>query len=193
MSNAFDKLHPLIKDRQSGRAFTKQQVDHDTLNILLEAARWGPSCGNRQPWRYVIATEPTSLNALQQALSGGNAWAKQAPVLMAVVSREDFAKITSDGRKYYQFDSGLGTQNLLLQATELGLMCHAMGGFDANVARKALNIPDSFEVICLIAIGHPDNQNPADLENARGRTRKPLDSIASFESWSEALENPDKK
>lgn len=198
MSNIPESLHQLIRDRRSGRAFTDQPIDHDTLTTLLEAARWAPSCGNRQPWRYVMTTQPESLSALQEALTDGNVWAKKAPALLTVISHEDFDNVMPDGRKYYLFDTGLGTQNLLIQATAMGLMCHPMAGFDPAKARQALNIPDDYEVICLIAIGYPGDPELLEVEKLRARetaprVRKPLDAIANFETWSEKLENPDRE
>jgi len=194
MEKLFDQLHPVIKSRRSGRVFQDQPVEQATLNLVLEAARWAPSCGNRQPWRFVVATEPEALNALHQSLSSGNAWARRAPVMVAVVTREDLDQVTDDGRKYYQFDTGLSAQNLILQAVSLGLMCHPMAGFDPETAKSALGAPPTFEVICLIAIGWPGDPNQLEDEQLRAkenkpRLRKPLSDIASFERWDPALES----
>lgn len=187
--------HPLleaIQQRRSGRAFATRPVPIQTLNQLLEAARWAQSCFNLQPWRFVVCAEPKALEKLQGALASGNRWAKKAPVLIAIVSSEALDKVAEDGRKYYLFDTGLAAQNMVLQAVSVGLMCHMMAGFDHDKAKAALGVPDGFEVICLMALGYPGD--PSDLEDeelrqreSAPRQRKPLEEIASFGAWDARL------
>jgi len=185
-------LHELIQRRRSGRAFDKRPVAQQTLAQLLEAARWAQSCFNLQPWRFVVCAEPQALEKLQAALAGGNSWAKEAPALIAIVSNEALDKVADDGRKYYLFDTGLAAQNLVLQAVSAGLMCHMMAGFDHDLAKAALGVPDGFEVICLMAVGYPGDPNALDDAQLRQREsaprqRKPLEEIASFGVWNERL------
>jgi len=193
MANLFDRLHPPIRQRRSTRAFSPRPVGRETVQLLLEAARWAESCFNFQPWRFVVVTEEDARARAHGALKGGNAWAKQAPVLVAVVSRPDLDKSGSEGREYFLFDTGLGTQNLVIQAASLGLACHLMAGFDPGAAREALGIPEDFVVIALMAVGYPgDPESLADEELRRResapRQRKALEEIASFERWDPRLE-----
>ncbi len=193
MSNPFDRLHPPIRQRRSGRAFSPRPVGRETVELLLEAARWAESCFNFQPWRFVVATEEGARSRLHGALKGGNAWAKGAPVLVAVASRQDLDKVGSEGRDYFLFDTGLGTQNLVIQAASMGLTCHLMAGFDPAAAREALGIPEDFVVIALMAVGHPGDPDGLEDEELRRREsvprqRKPVEEIASFERWDPRLE-----
>ena len=50
-----DKVHKLITDRWSPRAFDKRTVDYDKIHLLFEAAKWAPSSRNAQPWRFIFA------------------------------------------------------------------------------------------------------------------------------------------
>jgi Nitroreductase family len=43
----------LIAKRWSARAFSTRPVEKSKLLSILEAARWAPSSGNEQPWRYI--------------------------------------------------------------------------------------------------------------------------------------------
>ncbi len=49
-------IHELLMKRRSGRSYdpARPLTDQD-VNALLEAARWAPSGGNVQPWRYALA------------------------------------------------------------------------------------------------------------------------------------------
>ena len=45
-----------IRGRASTRAFLDQPVDRETIEAILEAARWAPSGGNTQPWEVAVVT-----------------------------------------------------------------------------------------------------------------------------------------
>lgn len=49
-------LHPLLAERWSPRGLDRtHRLDDAALTALLEAARWAPSAGNSQPWRFLVA------------------------------------------------------------------------------------------------------------------------------------------
>ena len=45
-----------IRGRASTRAFLDQAVARETIESVLEAARWAPSGGNTQPWEVAVVT-----------------------------------------------------------------------------------------------------------------------------------------
>ena len=57
-----------------------------------------------------------------------------------------------DGWGYY--DLGLQNENLLLKATELGLDTLVMGIRDGEAIREMLNIPETENVVAVIAVGY---------------------------------------
>src|SRR6476661_5682389 len=73
---------------------------------------------------------------------------------MLSVARETFEQNGKPNR-WAQHDTGLATENLLLEAVELGLAAHPMAGYDAERARIEFGIPDGFTSIAMIAIGYP--------------------------------------
>jgi nitroreductase len=176
----------LFLKRRSPYSFSAQPVSEDVLDTLFEAARWAPSYGNRQPCRFVVARAPDVLERLRGTLTRGNQYARAAPVLVALAADPADAQIR-EGREYYLLDCGLALENLLLQATTLGLHAHPMGGFDEAGVRSVLAMPEQVRVVALIAIGYPGN--PADLDDStrerdqRERTRKPLDQVRAFDRW----------
>jgi len=167
---------PEIEKRRSVRLFTKETVRPEPIRDILWAARHSPSCFNKQPARFVVVTGK-ALKELHAALPEGNAWARQAPIMIAVVSEERLG-CRSKGRLYYLFDSGLATENLIIQAFHSGLAAHPMLGFDEEKAKKVLGIPEDYRVIALVAVGHPDPE-----EKLEDKPRKPLDEIAFHNSW----------
>jgi nitroreductase len=189
-------LHDLLKRRWSPRAFSEQSVGPDRLLTLLEAARWAPSSSNEQPWRFVVATkqEPADYDRLLACLLEGNRkWASRAPVLMLSVVRMDFEDDSRPNRHAFH-DVGLATENLLLQATALGLVAHPMAGFDIEKARADLKIPSGYEPVAMIAVGYPGELSvlPDYLQQRelKPRERKPLTEIAFSGQWGHSLPSP---
>ncbi len=180
-------VHPLITARMSKRAYDPQRpVELPLILSLLEAARWAPSGNNRQSWRFHIARPDDSLRpAFEHALNPGNAWAKRAYLLVAVVLPAEFAR-----PKAY-LDIGLAVENLLLQATAHGLVTRPMGGFHADIIHKSLHLPPDDEIVLMIAIGHPGD--PAHLdEEARGKEAKPRlrKHLGEIAFWADAAHTP---
>ncbi len=186
-------LHDLLTRRWSPRAYSEQPVGPDMLLSLLEAARWAPSSSNEQPWRFVVATkeEPADYDRLLACLLEGNRkWADRAPVLMLSVARMDFEE---DGRpnRHAFHDVGLASENLLLQATALGLVAHPMAGFDVERARAELKIPSGYEPVAMIAVGYPGELSvlPEYLQQRelKPRERKPTAEITFSGQWGRSL------
>lgn len=146
----------IIKNRKSRRAYSNRQIEPHVIKSLFEAARWAPSSMNDQPWTYIYATkdQPELWNKLFDALNESNqVWAKEAPLLVLSMARKNF---TQNGRPNGSAKYDLGSANafLTLQATELDLNIHQMGGYDHDKAIANLNIPDSYELGVIMAIGY---------------------------------------
>ena len=184
-------INELMRRRWSPRAFEAgRAVEREKILTMLEAARWAPSCFNDQP-RFFLVFDGTDAEALERArgcLVEGNAWALKAPVLMLSIARETFEK-TGKPNRWAQHDTGLATENLLLQAVELGLAAHPMAGYDAERARSEFEIPEGYTSIAMIAIGYPYRGNLDDLEEKlrgkelAGRERKPIGAMAFAGRW----------
>jgi nitroreductase len=182
-------IHELLARRWSPRAMDPgRKVTREMLQSLLEAARWAPSCFNEQPWRFLVfdGSVPEALEAARGCLAEGNAWARRAPLLLLSVARDTF---TRNGKlnRYAGHDVGLATENLVLQATALGLASHQMAGFDAERARRAFHIPDGFTPMAMIAVGHPGSADDLDeglqQREMAPRVRRELEEIAFSGDW----------
>jgi nitroreductase len=184
-------INELMRRRWSPRVFEEgRPVEHEKILTLLEAARWAPSCFNDQP-RYFLVFDATDTQALERArgcLAAGNAWATKAPVLMLSVARDTFEQNGKPNR-WAQHDVGLATENLLLEAVELGLAAHPMAGYDAERARSEFGIPEGFTPIAMIAIGYPYRGEMEEVdEKLRAkelapRQRKQIGEIAFAGTW----------
>lgn len=180
-------MNELIANRRSPRAFAADAtLSDDELRTLLEAARWAPSHGNTQPSRFVVGKRGTSsFDKIFATLSRGNSnWAHAASVLLigCVVTTDARGEIPNT-----EFGLGLAMENIALQAVDLGLITHMMGGFDREAAHTAFAMPDDVRPLVAMAIGrHGDLEDlPEDLQlrEQRERVRLPLSETVFTDSW----------
>lgn len=155
------EINPQFLTRWSPRSFTDQEVTEDVLLSLFEAARWAPSGSNMQPWRFIIARTPEQRAKFHNFIMPGNReWCEKAPVLTLVIS---YTKTSRGGdNPSHAFDAGTAWGYLALEANNQGLVTHAMGGFDRNQAREALQIPEEYDIHAVIAIGYRGPVNALD-------------------------------
>ncbi len=149
-------IHDLLAERWSPRSISARPVEPAKLKSLLEAARWAPSSSNMQPWRFLVATRdhPEQWQRLFDCMVEWNqGWVRASPVLILSVA----ALLTPEGKQNHHahHDTGLATQNLLLQAVAEGLVAHAMAGFNRGLARETLSIPEAYDPVAMIAVGYP--------------------------------------
>lgn len=152
------KIHDLIQARWSPRAFDSGRlVTHDDLLALLEAARWAPSCFNDQPWRFIVCDKASDETGWQNAFATlaekNRRWAKNAPVLILSVAMENFNH-NGQPNRWAMYDTGAASVSLCLQATAMGMCVHQMGGFDAEKAREAFNLPGDCRPMAMMAVGY---------------------------------------
>ena len=78
-------IEEMFLDRWSSRSFSPKKIDQEQIGQLFEAAHWAPSSGNRQPWRFVYATDGENRKKFNSVLYDSNAmWAPKAPMLILV-------------------------------------------------------------------------------------------------------------
>ena len=74
---------PAILERWSPRSFASREVSTEDLKRVFEAARWAPSSGNAQPWRYIVGLKGSATHEkIAASLVAFKEWAPKAPVLI---------------------------------------------------------------------------------------------------------------
>lgn len=185
-----------IESRRAYRALSSRQIPPETLVRLAESAHLSPSCMNNQPWRIIMVTEPSRLDALKASLSPGNYWAKTSPAIAAFVTSPDWDAKLEGGRDYALFDLGQAAMAFQLQAVEEGLYAHPIAGYNQAAAKQALGVPEGLILGTLVILGYPGDQaglNEKHAQSERGpRVRKPLEEVFAFNTWNEVLFPPGK-
>jgi len=187
-----------IDRRRAYRSLEPVEVTEELVNDLAAAAHKAPSCFNNQPWRFVFVHGRENLERMHEALTKGNAWAKDASLMVVVISRPDLDCQPKD-RDYNLFDTGLATGFMMLRATELGLVAHPTAGYSSSKTRELLDIPEDFTVVTIIHVGKLSSSASGRLEEwqrdrDRGpRIRRPLETVAHHNRYDPSKEPVDKK
>jgi nitroreductase len=175
-----------IMARHSGRAFTDKPISKEMLNSILEAGRWAPSCANTQAWNFIVLQDKEVLAEAHEAISGGNAYAKAAPVMIIVAAKED-GGCSTHGLPYFTMDVGLAVENMLLQAVHLGLMGHPTAGWDENQLKEVTGLPKEYRIVTVIYFGYEGDislLSETDRAKAsRPRTRREFSEIVHWNKW----------
>src|SRR6476469_6208288 len=175
-------VHPLLAERWSPRGFDRaHEIGDEALTALLEAARWAPSAGNSQPWRFLVTRrgEPAHDRLFAALAPGNQAWAAAASALILVAART----AGDDGRPQplALYDTGQAVAALVTQAQADGLSVHQVGGFDTDAVRAGFGLPDSVTPVVVLAIGRHDGQaglpEPLAARETAPRTRRPLSDL----------------
>jgi nitroreductase len=151
-----------IHNRKSVRNFIKSKpVPKEDLLTLVKAGMAAPSAVNLQPWQFIIVTERTNLDKLQENLP----YAKMLLTATAAIVVCGDVSLVSGDHSYWVEDCSAATQNILLVAESMGLGAVWTAVYP-NVERenwvcKCLELPTNIRPLCVIPIGYPaDNPKP---------------------------------
>ncbi len=160
------------------RKYQGKGVEDEKMNIVLEAARMGPSANNQQPCYFIVVTKPQIKESLRAAYNRD--WFVNAPAIIVGCANPKEAWRRGGkfgGEEYWKVDLAISMQNLILASTELGLGTCWVADFDENSVKKALNIPKDIRVVAMTPLGYPEE------EKGPVTDRKPLESIIHHEKW----------
>lgn len=172
----------LAKTRQSDRQYFAQHVEKEKILQCLETTRISPSANNSQPWKFVVVDDEPLKNEIAEAAAGMgmNKWAKQAPVIIAVVLEgqgflSSIGSVIKD-KEFRLLDVGIAVNQFCLQASDMGLGTCILGWFDEKKVKKLLSIPSSKRVPLLITLGYPDSKTHT-------KSRRQLEEMSSWNKY----------
>jgi nitroreductase len=141
-----------IESRRSIRKYKPEKISKETIEKLINAARFAPSAINIQPWEFIAITNKETLNKLADITDHGK-FIANAPLCIATFCRDT---------KYYLEDGSTAVQNILIAANALGLgACWVAGDKKvyADEIRDLLSVPKDYKLVALIPVGYPDDDS----------------------------------
>lgn len=158
-----------IRTRRSIRKYKPEPVPRDKLEQVLEAARIAPSAGNRQPWKFIVVTDPETRRRLVP-LARNQEFVGQAGAVIVACAPDP-------SMRWHPVDIAIALDHISLAAHELGLGTCWIGAFDPAKVAALLEVPEDARVVLLMTLGVPDAEGTP-------RPRKPAEEVFVFERWS---------
>ena len=174
----------MIKERRSVRKYTSERVSTETMNNILEAARWSPSWGNLQVARYTVVENKELLKRIAEEgvhdFSYNISTLHTATgVLVLSYVRGKSGKLRSEnymtnkGETWEMFDAGIACQTFCLAAHAYGVGTCIFGVINDEAISKIVSLPEDETVAAIITFGYPN-------EEVRPTPRHSVDDIARF-------------
>ncbi|RLE80456.1 MAG: nitroreductase [Thermoprotei archaeon] len=167
------KVFEVIQQRRSIRRYEPKPIPKDILLKLLEAARLAPSAGNRQPWRFVIVTDPERKKKLAEACHHQMFIADAGVVIVALSDPK-----TSP--RWHALDTMIALEHIVLVATDLGLGTCWIGAFEPERVKEIIGSPKDLNPVAVLPVGYPAEAPPP-------RPRKRLEEIFFQEKYGNPL------
>jgi coenzyme F420-0:L-glutamate ligase/coenzyme F420-1:gamma-L-glutamate ligase len=196
--------HDFLRARRSIRRFTEEAVPDSVIERILITATHAPSAHNRQPWRFFVATSAVTKACLAEAmaaefqrdLAADGLAAEQieaqiersrkrilgAPVVvllsmeMSDMDRYPDVRRSNAERTMAQQSVAAAGLQLLLAARAEGLggvwICSPL--FAPGAAKKALDLPATWEPQAMYFLGYPDDE-------PKPKALKPIGEVAIFD------------
>ncbi len=166
-------IETLLGLRQS-RRFLDQPIAPETVDTLLEVARWTGSAKNTQPWEFVVVDDRDTTIALSKA-GQFTGFLDNVALSIAIVLPEAASRSVA-------YDEGRVSERLMLAADHLGLGS-GTAWFSTPEAQQTvrglLDIPADRVVWSAVGFGYVDRDQPQRASSVGGG-RKPLAEIVSF-------------
>jgi nitroreductase len=165
-----------IRNRRTVREYIDTPVPEEDILKILDAARYAPTAGNVQPWKFVVIKDKARLDSLRVLLQAD--WERRVKskagldederksylkggksainnVMIAPVYIMVFVD-TTVYPKYALYDGCLAVENLMLCARALG---YGTGFFTTyfpeEIIKSFVNASDNLKFICATPIGVP--------------------------------------
>lgn len=158
----------LLRKRRSVRRFKKKRIDGATIERLKEACLRAPSSRNLNPWEFLFVTDQSTLEGLSEVKQHGSSFIKDSALSVVICADETRADTWVE-------DCSIAAIILQLTAEAFGLgSCwvqlrmrnSASGKSSEAVARTVLSLPEDKRVLCVVAMGYPDEKKSPLPHNA---------------------------
>jgi nitroreductase len=140
-----DALEAIAK-RRSVRRFTGDPIPREEVLKIIDAGRLAATGSNKQPWDFIVVTDPALIGQLKVS---GPFMNKSAAIIVVVMDPSS---------RWWIEDGSAAIENMLIASTALGYgSCWVEGDALPHEAdfRKLLGIPEGRRILALVPIGVP--------------------------------------
>lgn len=176
-------LMDIIKARHSIRKYIDRQISREDLELILEAGNYAPNAGGGQR-SMMVAVHNAELTAKigrmnlarfdRSRLLGGYVSSEQPSTIDDPTIKNGFygaptvvAIFGQDGFAFRVADAFCMAENMLLQATELGISsCIISRGEETFISDEGQallrewNVPENYSAVCFVILGYINGEQP---------------------------------
>ena len=170
----------LIEQRRSIRQYQNRPVEKEIVEDILKDTLLAPTWKNSETGRYYIILDPEKVQEIsEKALPPFNRKNSQNAALVVTAFEKGISGWNGDApaneleNEWGAYDLGLQNAYFILAARERGLDTLIMGIRDGDALRALLDIPESQEVVAVLALGYREGE-------AAFRPRKTPDEVSRF-------------
>lgn len=160
-----------IESRRSIRKYRADPIEPEKLEKILQAMRLSPAACNRQEWKFFAVTDRVAIDLIAEQTKYSPALLKGAPALLLAAGWHD--QQMSSGHSWSTVDLTVAMTVGVLAATDLGLGSCIIGSHREEDVRKALNLPDDWQIPLIATLGYAD-------EEPAPRTMKDFHEVAEI-------------
>ena len=165
-------LISLVKKSRSYRRFDEAfTIQDETLRELIGLAQYAPTGSNKQPLKFWLSNSE-EMNAV---IFPNLAWAGALKDWKGPADGERPAAYIiilgdTEIKQNFGVDHGIAAQTIMLGAAEQGLGGCMIASFAKKSLREALEIPERYEILLVLALGKPAETVVTEPLGAEGST-----------------------
>jgi len=208
----YESFLELVKQRRTIRRFKAEPIPRETVEKILEAARYAPSGANSQPWEFIVVEDPVTKKVIskniakkiKERLENDPTFNRKAIVQFHLFTAPVIIVVLGDPRLKDAYPVGKVLRNVLFRQSlsnciytiQLAAACFGLatawatiqGGPVEMEVKKVLGIPDRYTVDHIVPLGYPDEeaedrQLGLRLVKERARFRRQLKEMVHYEYY----------
>jgi nitroreductase len=155
-----------IRKRRSVREYTGDPIPKEDLETIVDAGRLAATGSNKQPWDFIVITDPEMIQKLKVA----SQWMEKAGAIIAVVM--------DPASRWWLEDGSAAVENMLIASTALGYGSCWLEGYTLpreEEFKALLKIPQEKRLLTLVPIGVPAGWPT--------REKKTLEEVIHWETY----------
>lgn len=167
----------ISKNRSYRRFYEEVDITLETLKELVDLGRHSASAKNFQPLKYILSSDRRKNSLILPHL----VWARfltdwpgpsegERPSAYIIILGD------TEISRFWDYDAGIAAQSILLGATEKALGGCMIANINREGLRKALEIPQRYEILLVLALGKPKENVVIETVGPDGNTRYWRDS-----------------
>ena len=196
------EFQDVVRRRRMVRNFDQRPLAREVVERILANGRRAPSAGFTQGWAFLVLEGPDDTSRFWEATFVSSearaAFRWQglfaAPLLIVCLSHKDAyldryaepdkGQVDKEEQRwkvpYWDVDAGFAAMLMLLTAVDAGLGALFFAVSEHDRFRAAFGVPDAFNPVGALAIGHPLPDEPS---RSLARGWRPSDAVVHRGRW----------